>query len=105
MVNRGYTGNQISRITTQYRTTFERWEAKKELVLRYEEEHNINARWAPTSQEYLDALVVVQERKYLRAIDDLERLVVQRLFEMTKLGQSGIGAYLVFFSCRHDIIN
>jgi hypothetical protein len=89
MVDRGYTGKQITRIVTQYRTTFERWRAKNDEVLRYEEEHNIIARWAPTSQEYLNALIVVQEQKYLRAIDDLERLVVQRLFEMTKLGQSG----------------
>lgn len=97
MVDRGYTGKQITRITTQYRTTFERWLAKKEEVLRYEEEHDIITRWAPTSQEYLDALVVVRERKYRRAIDNLERLVVQRLFEMTKLGQSGVGAYLFSF--------
>lgn len=31
------------------------------------------------------------ERKYRRAIDNLERLVVQRLFEMTKLGMNGVG--------------
>lgn len=63
-------------------------------VLRYEEEHNIETRWAPTSEEYLNALTVVTERKYRRAIDDLERLVVQRLFEMTKLGMSGVGMSL-----------
>ena len=91
MTNRGYTGKQITRIDTQFRTTFDRWKAKNEEVLRYEEEHNIALRWAPTSQEYIDALTVVRERKYRRAIDDLERLVVQRLFEMTKLGMSGVG--------------
>jgi hypothetical protein len=91
MTNRGYTGKQITRIDTQYRTTFERWKAKNDEVLRYEEEHNIAVRWAPTSREYVDALTVVHERKYRRAIDDLERLVVQRLFEMTKLGMSGVG--------------
>ena len=96
MIEHGYTGKEITKITTQYRTTFERWQAKNVEVLRYEEEHNIETRWAPTSQEYLDALTVVTERKYRRAIDDLERLVVQRLFEMTKLGMSGIGAF--FFS-------
>ena len=98
MVNRGYTGKQITKITTQYRTTFARWQAKNDEVLRYEEEHDISTRWAPTSEEYLEALVVVREQKYRRAIDELERLVVQRLFEMTKLGQSGIGAHLFLFS-------
>ena len=60
-------------------------------MLHYEEECNIAIRWAPTSQEYLDALTIVHERKYRRAIDDLERLVVQWLFEMSKLGMSSIG--------------
>jgi hypothetical protein len=91
MTSRGYTGKQIKKIDTQYQTTFERWKAKNDEVLRYEEERNIAVRWAPTSQEYLNALTIVHERKYRRAIDDLERLVVQRLFEMSKLGMSGVG--------------
>jgi hypothetical protein len=94
IIERGITGKEITKIITQYRTTFERWQAKNMEVLRYEEEHNIETRWAPTSQEYRDALTVVTERKYRRAIDDLERLVVQRLFEMTKLGMSGVGMSL-----------
>ena len=91
MIQEGYTGAQITKITTQSRTTHQRWLAKNEEVLRYEEMHNIEVRWAPTMQEYEDGLVLVRERKYRRAIDDLERLVVQRLFEMTKLGMNGVG--------------
>ena len=45
-------------------------------------------------QEYQDGLVVVCERKYRRAVDDLERLVVQRLFEMKKLGMNGVGTLI-----------
>jgi len=96
MTNSGYTGKQITKIDMQYRITFEHWKAKNDEVLRYEEEHNIAVRWAPTSQEYVDALIVVHERKYRRAIDELERLVVQCLFEMTKLGMSGVGASIFF---------
>jgi hypothetical protein len=106
MIVCGYTGQQITKITTQYRTTFERWQAKNAEVLRYEEEHDIVTRWAPTSKEYLEALTVVTERKYRRALDDLERLVVQRLFEITKLGMSGVGVYIFMFStqpCSHWI--
>jgi hypothetical protein len=91
MIQEGYTGVQITKIVTQSRTTLQRWLAKNEEVLRYEEMHNIEVRWAPTMQEYEDGLVLVRERKYRRALDDLERLVVQRLFEMTKLGMSGVG--------------
>lgn len=45
-------------------------------------------------QEYQDGLVIVRERKYCRAVDDLERLVVQCLFEMNKLGMNGIGTLI-----------
>ncbi|EMD37546.1 hypothetical protein CERSUDRAFT_35523, partial [Gelatoporia subvermispora B] len=36
-------------------------------------------------------MVQVNRRQYNKALDELERLVVQRLFELTKLGMSGIG--------------
>ena len=47
-------------------------------------------------QEYQDGLVVVREHKYRRAIDDLERLVVQHLFEMKKLGMNGVGTLIIY---------
>jgi hypothetical protein len=36
-------------------------------------------------------LLLFTQRKYCRAVDKLERLVLQRLFEMTKLDMSGVG--------------
>ena len=30
-------------------------------------------------------------RKYYKSVDTLERLIVQRLFELTKLGMRGVG--------------
>ena len=91
MIQEGYTGVQITKITTQSCTMHQRWLAKNEEVLRYEEMYNIEIRWAPTMQEYEDGLVLVRECKYRYAIDDLERLVVQQLFEMMKLGMTGVG--------------
>jgi hypothetical protein len=35
---------------------------------------------------------MMSQRRYRRALDVVERLVVQRLLEMTKLGMSGVGA-------------
>ena len=80
MTNSGYTGKQINKIDMQYQITFEHWMAKNDKVLCYEEEHNIAVHWAPISQEYIDALVVVYEQKYQCTTDELERLVVQHLF-------------------------
>ena len=48
-------------------------------------------RWTSSSKEYNDALVLVNERRYRQALDKLERLVVQRLLELTKLSMSGVG--------------
>ncbi|KJA19638.1 hypothetical protein HYPSUDRAFT_143419 [Hypholoma sublateritium FD-334 SS-4] len=42
-------------------------------------------------QIYKDSQALLAEQKYCRCIDELERLVVQQLFEMTKLGMSGVG--------------
>ncbi|PPQ90573.1 hypothetical protein CVT25_007129 [Psilocybe cyanescens] len=42
-------------------------------------------------QEYEEGLVILCECKYHRALDELEWLVVQHLFEMKKLGMSSVG--------------
>jgi hypothetical protein len=87
----GYKGRQITNVKTRYRTTFTRWQVKEEELIRYEEQHGIANRWGESSQEYKDALKLLTEREYRRAVDNLERLVVQRLLELTKLGMNGVG--------------
>ena len=91
IIHRNFTRPQIAKVRTRYRTTYSRWIACNEEVCRYEEEHGIEARWTPETPEYNDALLLLSQRKYRRAVDQLERLVVQRLFEMTKLGMNGVG--------------
>ena len=92
IIHSGFTRTQIANVRTRYRTTHSRWTAFHEEVCQYEEEHGIETRWMPQSLEYNDALLLCTQRKYRRALDKLARLVVQRLFEMTKLGISGVGA-------------
>ncbi|EPS93141.1 hypothetical protein FOMPIDRAFT_131399 [Fomitopsis schrenkii] len=48
-------------------------------------------RWLPGSLEYQEASRLLTDREYRRSLDELERLVVQRLFELTKAGMSGTG--------------
>lgn len=55
----------------------------------------IAVRWTADCDEYKAALVTMTERRYRRALDNLERLVVQRLFELTKLSASGLGMHRV----------
>lgn len=51
----------------------------------------IRDRWTPTTPEYITAVQYLQERKYQRALEKLQRLVIQRLFELHKLNVSQTG--------------
>lgn len=81
---------------TQKLETQRRYAAEKlDLLLRevnaMEVKLNINRRWTVTTPEYISTIKYVRERKYQRALDHLQRLVVQRLFELHRLNLSGIG--------------
>jgi len=91
IIHNGYTRKEIAAVRTSHRTTFTRWQAKEEELTRYEEEHSIEVRWLPDSDPYKATQTLLVERSYRRAVDNLERLVVQRLFELTKLGMNGVG--------------
>ncbi|KAF7326889.1 hypothetical protein MVEN_02582800 [Mycena venus] len=78
IVNNGYTAPQITLVRTRYRTTYTKVLAIEEDLCRFEESHGITAG------------VLTTERRYRKALMEVERLVVQRLFELTKLGMSGL---------------
>ncbi|HEV7736256.1 MAG TPA: hypothetical protein VGO47_02645 [Chlamydiales bacterium] len=60
----------------------------------------ITRRWTADSEEWQSTSKKLTLREYQLAIDKLEGLVVSRLFEMTKLNQSGLGKSLlnIFYS-------
>ena len=51
----------------------------------------ITKRWAPEDGEWQEAARLVAMRKYQRALDVLEGLIVARMFELTKMNQSQTG--------------
>lgn len=51
----------------------------------------IERRWDPSSPEYLETLGYLSTRTYQRALEELQRLVVQRLFELHKMNISATG--------------
>lgn len=75
----------------RYTTTLNRLHAVNDSLSLMEDEFGIGVRWLPNSDEFKEAQVLIRERRYRRALDNLERLVVQRLFELSKLGMSGLG--------------
>ncbi|KAJ7151899.1 hypothetical protein C8R43DRAFT_1087929 [Mycena crocata] len=56
------------------------------------EEHLIiPVRWTTTSPKWLETTVAIKKRKYQLALDALELLIVERIFELTKMNQSQTG--------------
>ena len=53
--------------------------------------NDITERWLPSTPEWKEAVAYMEIRKYQKALDKLESLVVQRLFELTKMGLAGTG--------------
>jgi len=57
-------------------------------VVAMEVKMSITTRWHPSTPEYINALRYMGRRDYEKAVDNLQRLVVQRLFELHKMNQS-----------------
>ncbi|THH00432.1 hypothetical protein EW026_g2103 [Hermanssonia centrifuga] len=51
----------------------------------------IEDRWAENSKEYKEVLVYINRRQFIRTVCELEGLVVQRLFELSKANLAGTG--------------
>ncbi|KAJ7092253.1 hypothetical protein C8R44DRAFT_891295 [Mycena epipterygia] len=48
-------------------------------------------RWLPNSDEWQEAAILVGKRRYQRALDQLQGLIIARMFELTKINMSGTG--------------
>ncbi|KAJ8455915.1 hypothetical protein ONZ51_g12302 [Trametes cubensis] len=82
---------EINAVRTKARTAQARWETVQLEVLRREEQLEIVSRWQPGEPKYEEMARELKHRRYRQALDRLESLVVQRLFELTKLQLSGTG--------------
>ncbi|KAJ7315569.1 hypothetical protein DFH08DRAFT_617712, partial [Mycena albidolilacea] len=54
---------------------------------------SIEVRWTSEDKEWTDTAELVVNRRYRRAVDSLEALVIKRLLELTKVNQSGLGMW------------
>ncbi|TFK59026.1 hypothetical protein BDN72DRAFT_873101 [Pluteus cervinus] len=91
IIHLGLAGRKLTTIKARATATFTRWTEFHELVCAYEEEKGIEVRWTPSSPEWVKTSKYMTERKYHLAVDNLERLYVQRMLELMKLGMSGLG--------------
>jgi hypothetical protein len=52
---------------------------------------DIVERWKTTSAKWVSTTVEIKKRKYQLALNTLELLIVERIFELTKMNQSQTG--------------
>jgi hypothetical protein len=53
----------------------------------------LDEQWSENDSEYQRTLKFIQNRTFIKAVDQLERLVVQRLFELSKANLAGTGTF------------
>jgi hypothetical protein len=84
--------SQTRKKETEQRHAAERRDLVLKDVIALEVKLGIANRWQPSDAPYIETAKYISMRKYHRALDNLQRLVVQRLFELHKLNLSQSGA-------------
>jgi hypothetical protein len=85
------------KLETERRYCAERRESILLDVVAMEVQMGISTRWQPTTPEYMDTMKKMTTQKYRKASNELQRLVVQRLFELHKLNISQTGQLCMKF--------
>ncbi|KAJ2991814.1 hypothetical protein NUW54_g8091 [Trametes sanguinea] len=68
-----------------------KYERAEEAVLDMERQMGITERWTEGSMAYKEGYAYLKNRRFIRAVEELERLVIQRLFELSKDNLAGTG--------------
>lgn len=79
------------RVVPSYRLAQEKVTLAMTRVCELESLLDVGARWSPESDEYKKTVKYIGERKYRLCLDELERLVVQRMFELEKTHLASTG--------------
>jgi hypothetical protein len=79
---------------TTRRHAVEDHERNSKLVQALECKLEIVTRWTPVDADWQRVGRLVAHRKYQRALDRLEGLVVARIFELSKMNRAGTGEFV-----------
>ncbi|KAJ7751846.1 hypothetical protein B0H14DRAFT_3096830 [Mycena olivaceomarginata] len=82
---------ETRRVETKRRHAFEVATKSLGAVQELELKLGIATRWEPGSEAWVKAAKMVSSRRYQRALDQLQGLVVARMFELSKVNMSGTG--------------
>jgi hypothetical protein len=92
---------QTQRIETQRRHAMEVHSKTLAAIHDLEIRLGIATRWRPGDAEWVAATKMLGKRRYQRALDELEGLVVARMFELSKVNMGDTGK-LGLWNCRRD---
>ena len=67
------------------------------IVQQLEIKLGVDTRWLPADSQWRAAAIMVGKRRYQRCLDELEGLVVSRMFELTKMNMSQTGAIFLLY--------
>jgi hypothetical protein len=83
--------DRTASLETAWRHTLEQYEKDLRVAQDLEVQLCIVKRWEQGSPEWQHASELVSMRRYQRALDHLEGLIVARMFELTKMNVSQTG--------------
>jgi hypothetical protein len=79
----------------------EKVEHDLEAVQELEERLGIVDRWTTESEKWQSTVGEIKKRKYQLALNSVEHLIVQRIFELTKVNQSQTGMWSSIEFCSY----
>ena len=85
------------------RNAFDGLQTLRDMIESFKTLHSIDERWTSDSPKWKRAESYISIHEYQKALDKLEGLVVQRLFELAKMGLSGTGKQLIARLSSTDI--
>jgi hypothetical protein len=85
---------ETRKLETKRRHLDQRYNKVLEDVIRMEVKMGISQQWQPSMPEYVETAKYMANRQFHQALNNLQRLVVQCLFELHKLNISQTGLFL-----------
>ncbi|KAG2051489.1 hypothetical protein BDR06DRAFT_983575 [Suillus hirtellus] len=86
-----YSSKDVGNVWRQHTHAAAKRNQKQEVVEDFEHQMGIDERWGPNHPERIQAQSHITHRLFFKAVDDVERLIVMRLLELTKLQMNGLG--------------
>jgi hypothetical protein len=81
----------VSKAEVARRHGKEKMDKDLEIVQELEDRLEISDRWTVDSPQWAPTVLELKKRKYRQALDAMELLIVERIFELTKMNQSQTG--------------